>query len=151
MSYKGYLVEENNGVFTSSIKNIDVPKIESNSVIIKVHYSSLNYKDALAATGAKGVVKSYPFIPGIDVAGEVIESTSSKFKIGDNVIATGYKIGMSVFGGFGEIVHLPDNWVVMMPKELDFLTSMSYGTAGLTAAACIKTVSYTHLTLPTKA
>ena len=113
MSYKGYLVEENNGVFTSSIKNIDVPKIESNSVIIKVHYSSLNYKDALAATGAKGVVKSYPFIPGIDVAGEVIESTSSKFKIGDNVIATGYKIGMSVFGGFGEIVHLPDNWVVI--------------------------------------
>ncbi len=141
MSYKGYLVEENNGVFTSSIKNIDVPKIESNSVIIKVHYSSLNYKDALAATGAKGVVKSYPFIPGIDVAGEVIESTSSKFKIGDNVIATGYKIGMSVFGGFGEIVHLPDNWVVMMPKELDFLTSMSYGTAGLTAAACIKKIT----------
>ena len=141
MKYKGYLVEENNGVFSSSVKEINVPKIEPNSILVKVHYSSLNYKDALAVSGAKGVVKSYPFVPGIDVAGEVIESKSPQYKIGDRIIATGFKIGMSIFGGFGEIVHLPDNWVVKMPEKLDFLSSMSYGTAGLTAAACIKKIS----------
>ena len=141
MKYKGYLVEENNGVFSSSVKEINVPKIEPNSILVKVHYSSLNYKDALAVSGAKGVVKSYPFVPGIDVAGEVIESKSPQYKIGDRIIATGFKIGMSIFGGFGEIVHLPGNWVVKMPEKLDFLSSMSYGTAGLTAAACIKKIS----------
>ena len=141
MKYKGYLVEENNGVFSSSVKEINVPKIEPNSILVKVHYSSLNYKDALAVSGAKGVVKSYPFVPGIDVAGEVIESKSLQYKIGDRIIATGFKIGMSIFGGFGEIVHLPGNWVVKMPEKLDFLSSMSYGTAGLTAAACIKKIS----------
>lgn len=141
MKYKGYLVEENNGVFSSSVKEINVPKIEPNSILVKVHYSSLNYKDALAVSGAKGVVKSYPFVPGIDVAGEVIESKSPQYKIGDKIIATGFKIGMSIFGGFGEIVHLPGNWVVKMPEKLDFLSSMSYGTAGLTAAACIKKIS----------
>ena len=141
MKYKGYLVEENNGVFSSSVKEINVPKIEPNSILVKVHYSSLNYKDALAVSGAKGVVKSYPFVPGIDVAGEVIESKSPQYKIGDRIIATGFKIGMSIFGGFGEIVNLPDNWVVKMPEKLDFLSSMSYGTAGLTAAACIKKIS----------
>ena len=141
MKYKGYLVEENNGVFSSSVKEINVPKIEPNSILVKVHYSSLNYKDALAVSGAKGIVKSYPFVPGIDVAGEVIESKSPQYKIGDKIIATGFKIGMSIFGGFGEIVHLPGNWVVKMPEKLDFLSSMSYGTAGLTAAACIKKIS----------
>ena len=141
MKYKGYLVEENNGVFSSSVKEINVPKIEPNSILVKVHYSSLNYKDALAVSGAKGVVKSYPFVPGIDVAGEVIESKSPQYKIGDRIIATGFKIGMSIFGGFGEMVHLPGNWVVKMPEKLDFLSSMSYGTAGLTAAACIKKIS----------
>ena len=141
MKYKGYLVEENNGVFSSSVKEINVPKIEPNSILVKVHYSSLNYKDALAVSGAKGIVKSYPFVPGIDVAGEVIESKSPQYKIGDRIIATGFKIGMSIFGGFGEMVHLPGNWVVKMPEKLDFLSSMSYGTAGLTAAACIKKIS----------
>ena len=141
MKYKGYLVEENNGVFSSSVKEINVPKIEPNSILVKVHYSSLNYKDALAVSGAKGIVKSYPFVPGIDVAGEVIESKSPQYKIGDRIIVTGFKIGMSIFGGFGEIVNLPDNWVVKMPEKLDFLSSMSYGTAGLTAAACIKKIS----------
>ena len=141
MKYKGYLVQEDDGVFSASVKEIDTPKIESDSVLVRVYYSSLNYKDALAISGAKGVVKSYPFVPGIDVAGEVIESSSSKFTIGDKIIATGYKIGMSVFGGFGEVVHLPDRWVVKMPNNLDFLSSMSYGTAGLTAAACIKKIT----------
>ena len=118
MKYKAYLVEELNDVFSGSIKELDTPSVEDGNVLIKVHYSSLNYKDALAATGVKGVVRGYPFVPGIDVAGEIINSKSPDFKIGEKVIATGYKIGMSVFGGFGEIVHLPSKWLVKLPKEL---------------------------------
>ena len=140
MKYKGYLVVENDGFFSGSIAEIDAPEIELGKVLIKVHYSSLNYKDALAATGAKGVVRSYPFVPGIDVAGEIIESMSPEFSVGERVLATGYKIGMSEFGGFGEIVHIPSKWVIKMPSKLNYVTSMSYGTAGITAAACVKKV-----------
>ena len=140
MKFKGYLVRENEGSFNGSIEDIDIPKLEEGRVLIKVHYSSLNYKDALAASGAKGVVSSYPFVPGIDVAGEIIESSTPDYSVGENVIATGYKIGMSEFGGFGGIVHLPSNWVVKMPSNLDYIKCMSYGTAGITAAACIKKI-----------
>ena len=141
MKFKGYLVREKEGNFNGSIEDIDIPKLEQGRVLIKVHYSSLNYKDALAASGAKGVASSYPFVPGIDVAGEIIESSTPDFSVGDNVIATGYKIGMSEFGGFGEIVHLPSNWVIKMPSELDYIKCMSFGTAGITAAACIKKIA----------
>jgi len=140
MDYKAYLVEELDGVYSGSIKELHMNDIDSGNVIIKVHYSSLNYKDALAASGVKGVVSSYPFVPGIDVAGEILESTSDNFKAGDKVIATGYKLGMSVFGGFGELVQIPQEWVVPLPSNLSFLDAMSLGTAGLTAGACVKKI-----------
>ena len=140
MNYKAYLVEELDGVYSGSIKELQMRDIEPGNVVIKVHYSSLNYKDALAASGIKGVASTYPFVPGIDVAGEILESTSDNFNIGDKVIATGYKLGMSVFGGFGELVQVPHEWVVALPKNLSFLSAMSLGTAGLTAGACIKKV-----------
>lgn len=140
MDYKAYLVEELDGVYSGSIKELHMNDIESGNVIIKVHYSSLNYKDALAASGVKGVVSSYPFVPGIDVAGEILESTSDNFKAGEKVIATGYKLGMSVFGGFGELVQIPQEWVVPLPSNLSFLDAMSLGTAGLTAGACVKKI-----------
>ena len=140
MDYKAYLVEENEGSFSGSIQNIPKPSLDEGKVIIKVNYSSLNYKDALAATGVRGIAKFYPFVPGIDLAGEILESSSSKFDVGDKVLATGYKIGMSEFGGFGEIVHLPSEWVLEMPINLTFEKAMSYGTAGITAAACVKKI-----------
>ena len=140
MDYKAYLVEELDGVYSGSIKELQMNNIEPGNVIIKVHYSSLNYKDALAASGVKGVVSSYPFVPGIDVAGEILESTSDNFKAGDKVIATGYKLGMSVFGGFGELVQIPQEWVVPLPSNFSLLDAMSFGTAGLTAGACVKKI-----------
>ena len=140
MDFKAYLVEELDGTYSGSIKKLQMRDIEPGNVIIKVHYSSLNYKDALAASGVKGVVSSYPFVPGIDVAGEILESTSDNFKAGDKVIATGYKLGMSVFGGFGELVQIPQEWVVPLPSNLSFLDAMSLGTAGLTAGACVKKI-----------
>ena len=141
MNYKAYLVEELDGVYSGSIQELRMHDIEPGNVIIKVHYSSLNYKDALAASGVKGVASSYPFVPGIDVAGEILESKSDNFKIGDKVIATGYKLGMSVFGGFSELVQIPHEWVVPLPSNFTLLNAMSLGTAGLTAGACVKKIS----------
>ena len=140
MKYKAYLVEENNGEYIGSVKELDTPDLQEGRLLIKVKYSSLNYKDALAATGAKGVVRSYPFVPGVDVAGEIIESSSENFIPGDEVIATGYKIGMAEFGGFGEIVHLPSEWVVKLPENLSLYNAMCHGTAGITAAECVNKI-----------
>ena len=140
MKYKAYLVDDHDGVYSGSIEELESESVLEGNVIIKFHYSSLNYKDALAASGAKGVVSSYPFVPGIDVGGEIIESSSDNFKVGDQVIATGYKLGMSVFGGFGELVQIPEEWVVHLPSNLSLLNAMSLGTAGLTAGACVKKV-----------
>ena len=140
MKYKAYLVEENNGEYIGSVKELDTPVLQEGRLLIKVKYSSLNYKDALAATGAKGVVRSYPFVPGVDVAGVIIESSSDDFIPGDEVIATGYKIGMAEFGGFGEIVHLPSEWVVKLPENLSLYNAMCHGTAGITAADCVNKI-----------
>tara|TARA_B000000437_G_C11648333_1_gene306535 strand:+ start:111 stop:1094 length:984 start_codon:yes stop_codon:yes gene_type:complete len=140
MKYKAYLVEENNGEYIGSVKELDTPVLQEGRLLIKVKYSSLNYKDALAATGAKGVVRSYPFVPGVDVAGVIIESSSDDFIPGDEVIATGYKIGMAEFGGFGEIVHLPSEWVVKLPENLSLYNAMCHGTAGITAAECVNKI-----------
>ncbi len=134
------MIEENDGVFQGSMKELEIPKLDEGKVLIRVHNSSLNYKDALAASGAKGVVKSYPFVPGIDIAGRVIKSSSSEFNEGDDVIATGYKIGMAEHGGFGEVAHLPEDWVLKSPSNLSHHNAMSYGTAGITAAACVKKI-----------
>lgn len=140
MKYKAYLVEENNGEYIGSVRELDTPDLQEGRLLIKVKYSSLNYKDALAATGAKGVVRSYPFVPGVDVAGEIIESSSDNFMPGDEIIATGYKIGMAEFGGFGEIVHLPSEWVVKLPENLSLYNAMCHGTAGITAAECVNKI-----------
>ncbi len=140
MKYKAYLVEQKDDQFSGSIQELEAPLIESGHLLIRVHYSSLNFKDALASTGVKGVAKEYPFVPGIDVVGTVLESADKRFSVGDNVIATGYKIGMAVNGGFGEIVHLPAEWVVHLPENMEMFDAMSIGTAGITAAACVKKI-----------
>jgi acrylyl-CoA reductase (NADPH) len=110
---------------------LDLPKGE---VLIKVHYSSLNYKDALSAGGNKGVTRRYPHTPGIDAAGEVAESSHPDFKTGDPVLVTGYDLGMNTSGGLGQYVRVPAGWVVPLPPGLTLRQSMIYGTAGFTAA-----------------
>lgn len=105
--------------------------------MIKVSYSSLNYKDALSASGNKGVTRTYPHTPGIDAAGVVEESRSPHFKVGDEVIVTGYDLGMNTAGGFGEYIRVPADWVVSLPESLSLRESMIYGTAGFTAALSV--------------
>jgi len=97
----------------------------------------LNYKDALSASGNKGVTRNYPFVPGIDAAGIITDGNSSQFEDGDEVIVTGYDMGMNTPGGFGEYINVPANWVVKKPTNITAIEVMSIGTAGLTAAASV--------------
>ncbi|MGA6927197.1 MAG: YhdH/YhfP family quinone oxidoreductase [Desulfosarcina sp.] len=106
-------------------------------VLVQVHYSSLNYKDALSASGNKGVTRKYPHTPGIDAAGVVAESADGAFKAGDEVIVTSYDLGMNTDGGFGEYIRVPAAWVVPLPSGLSLKEAMCYGTAGFTAALSV--------------
>ena len=137
MQYSAYYVEENDGAFSASISRLDLEKPADGFVQIKVSHSSLNYKDALSASGNKGVTRNYPFVPGIDAAGIITDANSSQFSEGDEVIVTGYDMGMNTPGGFGEFINVPATWVVKKPNNLTHLESMSIGTAGLTAAASV--------------
>ena len=137
MQYSAYYVEEKDGVFSSSISKLELKKPEDGFVQIKVSHSSLNYKDALSASGNKGVTRNYPFVPGIDAAGTITDANSSQFIEGDEVIVTGYDMGMNTPGGFGEFINVPIGWVVKKPSNLSSLEAMSIGTAGLTAAASV--------------
>ncbi len=112
----------------------DLPEGE---VLIRVLYSSLNYKDALSAIGNKGVTRNYPHTPGIDGAGTVENSTNPDFKAGDRVLVTGYDLGMNTSGGFGQYIRVPAQWVIPIPEKLSIEKSMAFGTAGLTAALSV--------------
>jgi putative YhdH/YhfP family quinone oxidoreductase len=136
--FKALLIEENSeGKISKSIQNLDFSFLKKNEVTIKVEYSSLNYKDALSASGNKGITRNYPHIPGIDAAGKVVESCSDNFKIGDEVVVTGRDLGMNTFGGFSEYISAPADWVIKKPNGLSLIETMMYGTAGFTAASGI--------------
>ncbi len=134
-TFKAFVVKETSeDNFSRSVLDWDIDKLPQNDVLIEVQYSSLNYKDALSATGNKGVTKQYPHIPGIDAAGTVAESTDSRFTEGDPVLVTGYDLGQNSFGGFSQYVRVPGDWIVPLPENLTLRESMILGTAGFTAA-----------------
>ena len=147
MNFKAFVTEETDEGFVSKVVERSVEDLPEGDVLIKVLFSSLNYKDALSASGNKGVSRNYPHSPGIDAAGIIEESKSDEFSIGDEVIVTGYDLGMNTSGGFSEYIRVPKEWIIKKPDNLELEESMAYGTAGLTAGLCA--VSYTHLTLPT--
>lgn len=133
--FKAFLTtEEKNGSFTQAVITRRIDELPENEVLINVKYSSLNYKDALSATGHKGVTKKYPHIPGIDASGVVVTSVDPRFKPGDEVIVTGYDLGMNTPGGFAEYISVPADWVVPLPDGLNPKEAMMLGTAGFTAA-----------------
>lgn len=134
-TFQALVVEEqSDGSFQRSVQEWPVEKLPQNDVLIRVRYSSLNYKDALSATGHKGVTKQYPHIPGIDAAGTVAESNDDRFQEGDPVVVTGYDLGQNTPGGFGQFIRVPADWIVPLPKNLTLRESMILGTAGFTAA-----------------
>jgi len=136
--FKAWRVEESNGEYAGSEQTLSVSDLPDNEVLIKVTHSSLNYKDALSASGNKGVTREFPHTPGIDAAGEVVKASGGSLSSGDAVLVTGYDLGMNTDGGFGEYIRVPAAWCVPMPSGWDARTAMIYGTAGLTAGLCVK-------------
>lgn len=136
--FKAWRVEESNGDYLGSEQTLRFGDIPDNEVLIRVSHSSLNYKDALSASGNKGVTREFPHTPGIDAAGEVVEASAGPLAPGDKVLVTGYDLGMNTDGGFGEYIRVPAAWCVPMPLGWDARTAMIYGTAGLTAGLCVK-------------
>ena len=137
-TYKAFEVrEETEKKFVGAIVEKSALELVEGSVSIEVHYSSVNYKDALSASGSKAVTREYPHVPGIDAAGTVLASTDSNFAVGDEVVVTGYDLGMNTAGGFGQQVTVPGGWVTKLPVGLSLHDSMVLGTAGLTAGLCV--------------
>ena len=135
---RAYIVEKHEDkTFTSGIQEIDKPTLEEGEVLIKTTYSSLNFKDALSSVGNPGVTRVFPHVTGIDVAGVVEESRSPDFKPQDEVLVTGYDLGMNTNGGHAEYVKVPTEWVVNKPENITDKAIMTYGTAGLTAALSV--------------
>ena len=123
--------------FTREITERSISDLPEGEVLIRVHFSSLNYKDGLSCIGNPGVTRNYPHTPGIDASGEVTESSDSRFKEGDSVIVTGYDLGMNTSGGFGEYIRVPADWVVPLPEGMTFKEASIYGVAGFTAALSV--------------
>lgn len=146
-TFKAFVVNKNENQFTREIKELTLQDLPEGDVTIKVMYSSVNYKDGLASIPDGQIVRSYPFIPGIDAAGIVIDSHDEKFKAGDEVIVTSYGFGVSHYGGFSEVVRVPSSWVVPLPNGLTLKEAMVYGTAGLTAALSIEKLEHHGLTV----
>ncbi len=138
--FKAFWVEKTEQGTSHSVINRDTADLPDGEVLIKVAYSSVNYKDALSAKGMPGVTRDYPHTPGIDAAGVVEASSSEAFKSGDEVICIGYDLGMNTPGGYGEYIRVPANWVVPMPQGLDSRRAMIIGTAGFTAAICLEQI-----------
>jgi len=133
--FKALVVEEtDNGNFERSVRQRSTADLPDYEVLIEVHYSALNYKDALSATGNKGVTQEFPHTPGVDAAGVVAESNDERFSRGDEVIVTSFDLGQNTDGGFGHYIRVPGDWIVPLPDGLTLRESMMWGTAGFTAA-----------------
>jgi putative YhdH/YhfP family quinone oxidoreductase len=136
-SFAAYVVTKNDARVEGEVTTLRADQLPAGDVTIAVAYSSLNYKDALAATGQGGIVRTYPHVPGIDAAGTVVESQSAAVAVGDQVLVTGYDLGVGSFGGYAAYVRVPAAWVVKIPATLTTFEAMALGTAGFTAAMCL--------------
>ena len=145
--FRCWLVEKTpDGVVSSSITERKTAELPTGDVTVRVAWSSLNYKDALAATGHPGVARTFPHVPGIDAAGVVAESTSPEFPVGTEVIATGHELGTERWGGWAEFIRVPSAWLVKRPAGLTLEEAMTIGTAGFTAAQSVQALIHAGVT-----
>tara|TARA_B100000963_G_scaffold353367_1_gene367946 strand:- start:985 stop:1986 length:1002 start_codon:yes stop_codon:yes gene_type:complete len=134
--FKALVIDNQNEKFSRSIKQLSTNDLKDGNVLVKVDYSSLNYKDAMILHNGGKIVRKFPFVPGIDFSGSVVESGSDNFKKGDNVILTGFRVGEAYFGGFSQYAKVDSNFIIKIPNNLDSKKSMMLGTAGFTALLC---------------
>ena len=136
VKFKAVVIDNQNEKFTRDIKEIDSSHFKDGNVLIKIDYSSLNYKDALILKDGGKIVRKFPFVPGIDFSGKVVESGDDKFKKDETVICTGFRVGEMYYGGFSQYAKVDSNFLIKNPKEIDAEKSMMLGTAGFTALQC---------------
>ncbi|MEM0952638.1 MAG: YhdH/YhfP family quinone oxidoreductase [Pseudomonadota bacterium] len=136
-TFKALRVSKQEDSYSMAVEDQDIADLPAGDLLIRVHYSSLNYKDALSASGNPGVTRSFPHTPGIDAAGIVESSDDTRFAAGDSVIVTGYDLGMNTPGGLGAYIRVPADWAAPLPDGMTLRDSMIIGTAGLTAALCL--------------
>ncbi|MGW6662200.1 NADPH:quinone oxidoreductase family protein [Peribacillus sp. NPDC055009] len=144
--FDALVVNKQDDQFTVNIQKLSLDDLPQGEVLIRVHYSGVNYKDSLAAIPNGNIVSSYPIVPGIDMAGVVVSSEESRFKEGDEVIATSYGIGVSQSGGYSQFARVPAEWIVPLPDGLTMKEAMIIGTAGFTAALSVLRLEENNLT-----
>ena len=138
--FRCYRVEKSaEGDISAAPGTATLDDLPEGDVIVRVHYTSLNYKDALALGGHPGVVRTFPHVPGLDFSGTIVEDASGRFAAGDEVLVTGYGMGSDRWGGYSEFARVQSDWVIPLPAGLSLRESMIYGTAGFTAAQCVDT------------
>lgn len=142
--FKAFRVYQENKTVSGRIESVSLDELSAGEVDIQVEYSSVNYKDALAATGQGKIIRKFPLIAGIDVSGRVIESRDSRFKTGDQVLVTGYEFGTGHDGGYAEIARAPADWVIKLPDGFTTYKAMALGTAGFTAGLCVQRLEDNH-------
>ena len=136
IKFKAIVIDNQNEKFSHDIKEMSTSDLKDGNVLVKVDYSSLNYKDAMILKDGGRIVRKFPFVPGIDFSGTVVESGDDKFKKDDNVILTGFRVGEAYYGGFSQYAKVDSNFLIKIPKDLDSHKSMMLGTAGFTALLC---------------
>jgi len=142
---KAYRIFNDDGKVAGRFTDMKLDELDAGDVVIKVAYSSVNFKDALAASGAGKIIRRFPCVGGVDLSGTAVESADARFRKGDAVIATSYDIGVAHDGGYAEYARIPAGWVVPMPKGLDLFEAMALGTAGYTAALAVERMEHEGL------
>lgn len=135
--FQAFQVQQSGDKVSGKLVRLQLDDISPGEVVIQAAWSSINYKDALAATGQGAIIRRFPRIAGIDVSGRVVSSDDTRFRPGDPVLVTGYDFGVDHDGGYAEYVRVPTEWVVPLPEGLSLREAMGLGTAGLTAAICV--------------
>ncbi len=144
--YRALQLQQINGKTVANIRLLSDDKLPKGNVVIRVNYSSLNYKDALAITGAGKIIRQFPMVPGIDFAGNVLSSQDDRYAVGDEVILTGWGVGETHAGGLAEKACVAADWLVPLPAQLTQRQAMIIGTAGLTAMLCVQALIDAHIT-----
>ncbi len=137
-TYRALVVDKQDGQFSVGVRELPFDQLPAGDVTIRVAYSTVNYKDGLACTPDGRIIRDYPMVPGVDLSGTVTESSDGRFKPGDEVVITGYELGVSHPGGFAEYARVPADWVVKLPAGLSLREAMALGTAGFTAALSVQ-------------
>ncbi|MGB5224509.1 MAG: MDR family oxidoreductase [Arenicellales bacterium] len=140
INFQALVLEQEDRQTLAEVRELSVDDLPEREMLVRVHYSTLNYKDALAVTGKGRVIRKFPIVPGIDLAGEVVDPGGSSFNAGDQVISTGWGMGEEYWGGLGQYARLDPCWPLLLPEDLDMRSAMVMGTGGFTAALCVSAI-----------